>query len=143
MTREKYMEKAIQVETKVGFIEGRDAIHLDKIESNGIDWEFVGEFCGDLVTNNISKSEWIPYKLTFKSVQNLFSCDIECEPTAIVSWEEADDDMSVFHFIENSKFLSNIPIRSEINRNDLKHYWLQTYDIAFHIIAKNYDLELL
>ena len=135
------MEKAIQIETKVGFLEGRNAIYLDKIESNGIDWEFIGEFSGGCVTNNVEETKWIPYKLTFKSVQNIFSCDIECEPKMIVSWE--DDDAGVFHIIENSKFLSNIPIRSDINRNDLKHYWLQTYDIAFHIIAKNYELELL
>jgi hypothetical protein len=135
------MEKATQIETAVGFIEGRDAIYLDKVESNGVDWEFIGEFNGNLVSNNAAQAEYIPYKLTFKSVQNIFSCDIECEPKTIVSWE--DNDAGVFHIIENSKFLSNMPIRGYINRNDLKHYWLQTYDIAFHIIAMNYELELL
>ena len=137
------MEKAVQIETKVGFIEYRDAIHLDKIESNGIDWEFIGEFNGGLVTNNITNSEWIPYRLTFKSVQNLFSCDIEHEPTMIVSWEMDEDDINVFHIIENSKFLSNLLIENNINSDKLKHYWLQTYDIAFHIIAESYELELL
>ena len=135
------MELAIQIKTKIGFLEGRDAIYFDKIESNGMDWEFSGEFNGALATNNAEKTEWIPYKLTFKSVQNLFSCDIECEPKAIVSWE--NNDAGSFHIIENSKLLSNIPIRNDINRCELKHYWLRTYDVAFHIIAKSYELEFL
>ena len=135
------MQRAIPIETVVGFIEYRDTIHLDKIESNGNDWVFIGEFNGSHVTKSTDGRKWIPFRFTFMSVQNIFSYDIECEPVELFSCGKDDGDVSCFQMIENSEFLKQLPIRDDISKEKLCHFCLRTYDLVFNLIATNYKLE--
>jgi len=136
------MEKAIPIETIVGLIKYRDAIFLDSVESDGYTWSFTGELNGGHITKNSENKEWVPFKFLFKAVQNVFSCGIECVPVHLFPQIEDDGFISCFYRVENSRFLKNLPVREGISRDSLVHFCLMTYDMAFHIIAEGYELEI-
>jgi hypothetical protein len=39
-------------------------------------------------------------------------------------------------------FLKNLPLKDGIDRTKMHHYFLRTYDVAFNIIAADYELKL-
>lgn len=135
------MEKVVPIETIVGFISYRDTIFLDKVESDGYNWAFIGEFNGSHVTNNQEKLEWIPFRFTFNAVQNIFTHDVDFHAPSFIC--HAESDVGCFDRIDNSAFLENLDIREDrVKKENLTHFCLSTYDIVFHLIATGYTLEI-
>ena len=63
------MEKAIAVDTCLGFLNGRDCVYLDQMKRDDLDnLTFIGEINGRLISQHRNKKEWFSYTLTFQRV---------------------------------------------------------------------------
>lgn len=124
------------IKTKLGYLEGRDCIYLDKIIGNSYDVKFIGE-----IFERNSKV-FIPYELTFDSVISLFSCELDTyynlEYKRLLDKKESN--ISSFMVIENSEYLNKLPLREDYDKKEYIHYRLKTYDVVFDIIARSYEI---
>ena len=60
------MEKAIAVDTCLGFLNGRDCVYLDQMKRDDLDnLTFIGEINGRLISQHRNKKEWFPILLLF------------------------------------------------------------------------------
>ena len=140
----------VPIETELGFINYRDTIHLDKVESGGGDWIFIGEFFADHLTNyhgpksaDTHKFEGVPFKFVFKGVQTIFTYDVDLFCDSFIKELRSYDYIWVSSFfkVENSGFLKNFPIRDDgYKKDEFKHFCLATYDTIFEMIAHDYEL---
>lgn len=122
------------IETSLGILKGRDCIYLDKVYKNARSYIFEGEINGRLLNNG--KEGFIKYKLEFKNVVSIFTCELNTY--------DAINANSVYGFeiVEDSKYLKIIAANDELDIKSLKHYRLKTYDDVFDIIAEEYVLEI-
>jgi len=133
------MEKAIPVETCLGYLLYRDAVHLSAIKSNGVDWFLSGKINGYNVTKNPTGLEWIPFELAFSFVQNIFTVENTNELNYTASENKADP--ACFHIINNSTRIKPNP-NGIIDPSQLKHYRLKTVDGVMHIVAGSHTFSL-
>ena len=122
------------IETSLGILKGRDCIYLDKVYKKDRLYLFEGEINGRLLNNG--KDGFIKYKLEFKNVVSMFTCELN-------SYDAINTNgVYSFEIIENSKYLKTIAANDELDIKLLKHYRLKTYDDVFDIIAKDYVFEI-
>ena len=133
------MEKAIPVETCLGYLLYRDAVHLASIKSDGVDWFLSGKINGHNVTKNPKGMKWIPFEIAFSCVQNIFTVENTTDLNYMIAENEADP--ACFHIINDSFWIRPNP-KSRIDVSDLKHYRLKTLDSVMHIVADNYTFSL-
>ena len=126
------MERAVPVETCLGYLLYQDAVHLVSIKSNGVDWFLSGKINGRNVTKNPKGMEWIPFEIAFSCVQNIFTVENTNEFNYMTDKNLVDP--ACFHIINDSFWLRPNP-KSKINVSDLKHYRLKTVDSVMHIMA--------
>ena len=122
------------IETSLGILKCRDCIYIDKVYKKDRSYLFEGEINGRLLNNG--KDSFIKYKLEFKNVISMFTCELDSY--------DAINTNSVYSFeiIEDSKYLKIIAANDELDIKSLKHYRLKTYDDVFDIIAEDYSLEI-
>ena len=122
------------IETSLGILKGRDCIYLDKVYKKDRSYLFEGEINGRLLNNG--KDGFIKYKLEFKNVISMFTCELDSY--------DAINTNSVYSFeiVEDSKYLKIIAANDELDIKSLKHYRLKTYDEVFEIIAEDYVFEI-
>ena len=123
------------IETSLGILKGRDCIYLDNVYKNARSYIFEGEINCRLLNNG--KDGFIKYKLEFKNVVSIFTCELNTY--------DAINTNSIYSFevIENSKYLKTIAANDKANIKSLKHYRLRTYDDVFDIIAEDYILDII
>lgn len=132
------MEKIIDIEDRaLGILNGRDCIYIDKVTFDDLDLlTFEGEINGWLASK-IREKKWIPYTLTFHRIIAHFVCELD-------TYENLNGTdylrYSDFTVIENSDMLEKIPIRSDYNKSEYKHFRVFTYDYVFDILAMDYEL---
>lgn len=122
------------IETSLGILKGRDCIYLDKVYKKDRSYLFEGEINGRLLNNG--KDGFIKYKLEFKNVISMFTCELDSY--------DAINTNSVYSFeiIEDSNYLKTIAANDELDIKSLKHYRLKTYDDVYDIIAEDYVFEI-
>lgn len=122
------------IETSLGILKGRDCIYLDKVYKKDRSYLFEGEINGRLLNNSVDR--YIKYKLEFKNVISMFTCELD-------SYDAINTNgVYSFEIIVNSKYLKTIAANDELDIKSLKHYRLKTYDDVFDIIAEDYALEI-
>ena len=141
------IEKAIPIETPIGLFENhRDAILLENIE-----WEHSSKvifFC-NITKNHIKNTEnktlmqEFSFKIIFFDIISLFHSEYDTYEAIKKGFPKPGINESVFEIIENSNYLKDLPIREDYNKEKLNHYYLQTYDDVFNIIACSYKIEML
>jgi hypothetical protein len=119
------------LETPIGILRGRDAIHLDAIEQTATTLTLRGEFNGALSTGNQPK--WFPYTVRFHSTLAVKRTDID-DWFAALSNDEA---VSSFDEIKNLEGISGFGVAE-----GYRHYQVCTYDEIFNIICTHYTLDL-
>ena len=135
------MEKAIPVETCLGYLLYNDAVHLVAIKSNGVDWFLSGKINGRNVTKNPKSIEWIPFEVTFSCVQNIFT--VENTNAHNYMTDEILADPACFHIINNSVWNKPNPkSKIKVSASDLKHYRLKTVDSTMHIVASDFSFNI-
>lgn len=80
----------------------------------------------------------IPYTLTFHHVLAYFACELE---TYLNTEARSHAYNTSFNVAENSKWLTSLPIRTDLDRSKYKHYQLFTYDNVYDIIALSFDMK--
>ena len=122
------------IETSLGILKGRDCIYLDKVYKKDRSYLFEGEINGRLLNNSVDR--YIKYKLEFKNVISMFTCELDSY--------DAINTNSVYSFeiVEDSKYLKIIAANDELDIESLKHYRLKVYDEVFEIITEDYSLEI-
>ena len=68
-------EKNTPINTQLGILKGRDCIYLDKVYKKDRSYLFEGEINGRLLDN--SMDSFIKYKLEFKNVISMFTCELD------------------------------------------------------------------
>lgn len=122
------------IETSLGILKGRDCIYLDKVYKKDRSYLFEGEINDRLLNNG--KDGFIKYKLEFKNVISMFTCELD-------SYDAINTNgVYSFEIIENSKYLKTIAVNDELDIKSLKHYRLKTYNDVFDIIAEDYVFEI-
>jgi hypothetical protein len=103
---------------------------------------FTGDINGALVKKQKTHNEWLPYKLVFIQVLACFFCELD-------TYERIEYLMSGHHYagssfdlVENSKYLTSLPVREDYDKNSYKHYKLFTYDVVYNIVATDYKLDI-
>ena len=122
------------IETSLGILKGRDCIYLDKVYKKDRSYLFEGEINGRLLNNSVDR--YIKYKLEFKNVISMFTCELDSYDAVNIN------SVYSFEIIENSKYLKTIAANDELDIKSLKHYRLKTYDDVFDIIAEDYVFEI-
>ena len=122
------------IETSLGILKGRDCIYLDKVYKKDRSYLFEGEINGRLLNNSVDR--YIKYKLEFKNVISMFSCELDSY--------DAINTNSVYSFeiIEDSKYLKKLSADKKFVSKAFKRFRFKTYDDIFDIIAKDYALEI-
>ena len=119
---------------QLDYRENNTCIYLDKVYKKDRSYLFEGEINGRLLNNG--KDGFIKYKLEFKNVISMFTCELDSY--------DAINTNSVYSFeiVEDSKYLKIIAANDELDIKSLKHYRLKTYDEVFEIITEDYSLEI-
>lgn len=137
------MEKPIAIDTCLGVLHGRDCIFLDGVQQDERgNLTFSGEINRDLTSmqrTSLPEMKWVPYTLTFQHVLACFSCELDTYENLIGFGNLNGSD---FDYIDNSKWLESLPIRTDFHKDRYKHYRIYTYDIVYNIIAGSYHLEI-
>ena len=134
------MEKAIAVDTCLGFLNGRDCVYLDQMKRDDLDnLTFIGEINGRLISQHRNKKEWFSYTLTFQRVLAYFACELDTYEHMVGTCHL---DGSSFDLIEDSSWLKSFPVREDFDKNIYQHYRLFTYDDVYNVIAVSYKLEV-
>ena len=130
----KHKNAPTPIETSLGILKGRDCIYLDKVYKKDRSYLFEGEINGRLLNNG--KDSFIKYKLEFKNVISMFTCELDSY--------DAINTNSVYSFeiIEDSKYLKKLSADKKFDSKAFKHFRFKTYDDIFDIIAKDYALEI-
>ena len=125
-------QEVLAIETEqLGKLWGRDCIFLDLFSQENNTLTLKGEI-------ERYEDTLVDYKYTliFKSVIAYFTCELD-------TYEHIDNSyVSSFNIVKNSEWLSSLPVRSDIDRLDLKHFQVFTYDYVLNIIAKSYDFKV-
>ena len=118
------MERFIDIsETPFGKLYGRDCIFLNTAVLKKNDLILEGEINGTLVKKTV-QDKWIPFRLTFKSVIAYFSCELD-------TYENLSRIGGCFGIIEESEHLKKLPVRSDFDKSEYKHFRVGTYDFVF------------
>ena len=129
------------INTQLGIISGRDAIHLDeqKDVTSRYGMTFMGEIAGDLCSNNYTNKEWIPYILSFDCPIYFVGYELDLYPN--VSYLK-----SSFCLIKESDLLTSIlekDLQGKFDKQNFRHFVLATYDYVYEIIACDFKLEIV
>ncbi|MDE7136832.1 MAG: hypothetical protein K2O29_00010, partial [Ruminococcus sp.] len=124
---------------KLGRLNGRDCIYINKVTQDNIDnLIFKGEINGFLA-EKIKTDRFLPYQLTFHRVVTYFVCKLD-------TYENIDRsahlDYSCFNIVENSQWLESLPIRRDFDKSLYNHYQIFTYDFVYNIIATDFDFSV-
>ena len=132
------MENIVGVEVPgLGILSGRDCIHIDSLtQDNSENLEFKGEINSTLA-EKINEEKWIPFTLTFHRVIAFSSCELDTYLNMYISGNAINSDLNI---VEDSKWLESMPVRSDYDTSELKHYLLFTYDNVYNIIAASFDI---
>ena len=123
------MERLISLNTKIGRIEGRDAIFLDRILFNTeTDLTLTGHFSSD---NN----EEINFEMNFKGTIYFSSIELDFDK------REQKESLAVVEESNRIETFKAIDHSSKINREH-KHYYIRTYDTVFEIISDKFDFKI-
>ena len=124
--------KYIPVVTLVGELHGRDAIFLDAMSASRRELTLKGEINGRLLSE--PQEGFIGYTLTFTGVIAFSKIELEvCMDSAISSFDE---------ILESSwiRTMRNSVEQDVLNCNQLRHFFVQTYDDVFNVVCQNYEL---
>ncbi len=134
------MQKAVAIVTELGALDGRDCIFLSSAEQDDRGSMIItGDINGALVSKHKGEKRWFPYKCIFRGVLACFSCELDTyENLDQNSWKER----SCFDQMEGSEWLEALPVREDFDKSKYRHYRLFTYDVVYHIIAAEYQLEI-
>lgn len=113
--------KTKEIKTPLGYLNGRDTIHLDNVnhDLDSMKMVFKGQIYGSSVSE-FQSSKWINYELEFAGVYSY-----KCTPL--------DD------FNENLLKSSFDEVETNDGTAVFKEYILSTYDHVYEIKAKNYN----
>lgn len=135
------MQLAVPIVTEAGLLKGRDAVFLDRIESDGLELVLAGDINSGL--SSAGTGVMIPYRLTFIGVISSFTCELDSHETIPENqFPYPAPYASSFDLIENSLYLARLPVRGDYDKTRYRHYCLSTYDHIFHVIAEGYFLRL-
>lgn len=133
------MERFVDIiDTPLGRLRGRDCIFLDKAALKGNKLILEGEINGALA-NKTAQKEWISYRLTFNGVIAHFSCELDTYEN--ISEENNFKLGGCFGVIEESGQLKKLPVRSDFDKSEYKHFRVCTYDYVFDIFARSFELD--
>lgn len=125
------MNKHVPVETKVGYLSGRDCIFLDKVLIS--EGQNTLTLKGDLNGNLCSKPQAgieIPYKLVFSGVLALKMIELD-------SWDGRSE--SSFDEIKNSAWIKELG--GKVDRSHI-HFLVQTYDEVFEVVCSRFKFHV-
>ena len=132
--------KKIPIETDLGVLRGRDCIYFSKAEQDEMDnLTFTGDINGALVDKHRNEKDWFPYQLTFRRVLACFSCELDTYENLAGSGCLAG---SSFDLIEDSAWLRSLPMRSDFDKSQYKHFRLLTYDVVYDIVAVSHQMNI-
>lgn len=128
------MERFIHIaETPFGKICGRDRIFLDSaaLKKNDLILEGV---INETLFEKTAQEKRRPFRLTFKSVIAHFACELD-------TYENLSRIGGCFGVIEESEQLKKLPVRSDFDKSEYRHYRVCTYDFVFDIFAKGFEFD--
>ncbi len=129
------------VHTPLGYLYGRDAIYVDKVdyELNDRKVTLTGEFNGALGSESKS-DDFIGYTLRFEGVYYFKATELDLHgdylPTGPV------DIKSDWLEYRQSALLEQAQKKGKASLKELRHFVLFTYDDVFEIGCRSYELEL-
>lgn len=127
------MGKFVDIEdTQFGRLYGRDCMFLDRAELKGNKLIIEGEINSALTGRTKQGGEWISFRLTFQSVIAHFVCELD-------TYENMSKIGGCFGVIEDSRQLEKLPVRSDFDKSEYKHYRVCTYDFVFDVFAKGFE----
>ena len=133
------LEQVVGIETpEFGFLNGRDCIYIDSVTQDNYDnLVFRGKINLRLASKN-RRAAFHPYELTFHRVLACFFCELD-------TYENMDRcahlDDTDFNVVENSRWLENLPVRSDFDKSAYRHFQVFTYDVVYNIIAVSFDMK--
>jgi hypothetical protein len=138
------MEKAVVIQTPIGRFNGnRDGIIIKNIEWKPPQAVFCCNISkSGLLDGNEDSADCYDFKIRFRQVVSLFHAEYDTYEAIAKGFPKAGDSAGAFERIENSRYIKELPIRSEY-ANKVKHYCLSTYDDVFDILAEDFTIELL
>ncbi len=141
-------QKNSPIQTKVGFVTGRDAIYLHKINLLS-----ETEVCiaGELMGNNCSKlgtDYEVKFSLTFKGMLLFNMCELDFDDTEYESCFDLIEDsekLAKLRAVDKAAFIGKMDRGYDENGQFSdkiyhQHFVLHTYDTVFEIIAQSYNL---
>ena len=121
------------IETKYGFLEGRDSIFLDEISfTNGTNHlHMKGSINGSLCSKPVSE-KWIPYELTFEWI-------VASKITGLDAWESQKNwyNETSFDEILESNWLKEVACA---NSKEHKQFIILTYDDVVEVVCRSFHL---
>jgi len=123
----------LEILTQLGYIKGRDAIHVDSFHQKANFIEIIGEINGNLCTNNYNESRWYKFMLSFKNVMVF-----RREALDIYPWKKWDT-KSNFDEVKNSTWITEY----ELDDKKFKHYIIETYDDVYFVICEEFELKII
>lgn len=120
------------IETELGVLDGRDAIHVDKFEQKFnkiiIEGEVNSRFCKEEYRN----CRWYSIKIVFDGIKAY-----KCENIDIYHWKDWNT-QSCFEEISDSDWANEYKLKKE----EYKHLILETYDYVYFILCKKYEFKV-
>lgn len=135
------MERFIDIDDEtLGILDGRDCIYIDMVTFDSSDFlTFTGEING-MLSSKIRAEKWIPYRLVFKRVISYSACELDTflnrEYGGYMTF-----DYGCFTVAEDSKALTELPIREDFDKSIYKHFRVFTYDVVFDVFAVDFELK--
>lgn len=128
-------ERFRAIDTQIGALVGRDAIHLNSVFYDGGNLIIEGSFNGRLAS--IPTNEDVFYRLTFSGVLALKMIELDSSDHFDLMGETAREGSS-FDEILNSRWVAELG--GKVTR-DHKHYSFGTYDDIFDVVCDGYELQ--
>ncbi len=128
------MNNAIPIKiANLGFLTGRDAIYLDKVnfnyEKNSI--KFAGEFNTNLASDYSGDKDFLQYTLKFYNVLYMEMIELDFFNNIV---------MSSFDQINESELVSGLVKKDHSSKITIDHqeFVFSTYDDVFRIVSEGY-----
>lgn len=131
------MEAVNAVQTEIGELHGRNAIHLDEFSQKALSLTFKGEIDGRACRGSAPRKAWLQYRASFLGV-----LAYDCRELDVCPWSV----VSSFDEVENSEWLCELNLKAraqELKLGEIRHYIFSTYDLVFRIAASRFELEIL
>lgn len=117
------------IETELGILDGRDAIHIDSFQQKFNKLIFKGEINGKFCKEEYRHIRWYNVEFQFNGVKAYI-----CENIDVYHWKEWAT-KSCFDEIVESKWKQTYNLPSDKYRN----FILETYDYVYIILCESFD----